>query len=565
MLRSSRWVLPTLLAALSGASRTLHAQWQSNTGSAGAALGATVGGDVERYLRALILSGVIESLPWAVRPFGPSDVRAVIMDSSQKAHPWRTGLRVASGRAATLGAMGFVSANTGFAWGANDGALWQGRGLTVAGGVAASTRWGPFSAVAAPVAFLAQNADIPRLLPSPTGSNGDPLFYNNVDLPLEMGAKAYGRIDPGESTLRLDLGSAVLGISSASLGWGVGDAFPALFGPNAGGFSHIFAGTKGRGLRIPRIGKFSGRYVLGVLEQTRWSPVQGSESYLSAEQPGTRRLATGLVVSFMPALLSNLELGANRFYHSPYLSGGERWAAWSRPFDGIFKESLPPRIGPVGEQNGDLDNQMASFFARLVFPGRGVEAGFELFREDYNWDLRDLAQEPENNSAVIATLHAMTERRADRLSVLSLEYFDGNVRPIAQARGQGALYVHGTLRQGHTQRGQLLGSPVGVGAIGGSRISWERFTPSGSLRIMAQRWRPRSSFQGTRGDGLYPPADQPIAYAKYHDWIIDGSVASTQYRGRSIISAEVGLAWAGVWQLTERRTNLYARISVGAF
>ncbi len=566
MPRSSRWVACTAGLALQCLAVPLRAQWQAATGPAGAALGATVGGDVERYLRALASAGVIETLPWAARPFGPAEVqRALRTSDSSGVHPWREALQRATNRRGALGAMLFTSANSSFAWGANDGALWQGRGFTGALGVAATWRIGPLSAVAAPIAFIAQNASVPLLLYQPRGVTVDPLFGNNVDLPLRMGRSAYTRVDPGESTLRLDVRRLTLGISTASLGWGPGEQFPALFGANAGGFAHLFAGTSGRGVHVPRLGRINTRYVLGVLEQTPWSPVQGSETYVDGIESGTRRLGTGLVVSVMPDFIPGLELGADRFYHSPWLAGAQRWNAWSRPFEGIFKESVPQRTGPAGEENGDLDNQIASFFARVVFPRRGVEATFELLREDYNWDSRDLAQEPENNSAVFASIHAITGRSARALSRLSLEYFDGNVRPIAQMRGQGALYVHGTLRQGHTQRGQLLGAPVGVGAIAGSRIAWERFTPDGGLRINLQRWRSRSSFQGTIEDGLYPDADQPAAYPKYHDWIIDGSVAMSRNRGHGMLTVEAGLAWAPVWQLTSSRTNLYARASYGIF
>jgi hypothetical protein len=201
-------------------------------------------------------------------------------------------------------------------------------------------------------------------------------------------------------------------------------------------------------------------------------------------------------------------------------------------------------------------------FARWAFPSRGAEATFELFREDHSWDSRDQAQEPENNAAVLASLRAITERRADKLSMLTLEYFDGDVRPIAQARAQGALYVHSVLTQGHTQRGQLLGTPIGGGAITGQRVAWERFTPRGSLRANLQRWRNRA-LRPTNVESLLPPAERAVAAT--HDWILDGSIGVTRYRRSRALSSEIGVAWAGRWQLASGRTNLYARTSVSVF
>lgn len=566
MLTSSRWVGVALLLLFHIATSTLSAQWQSNTGPAGAAAGAIVGGDIERYVRALALAGIIKPLPWAVRPFGPDDLEEFVLDSATGQHPWSGALRKALNPRARVGGVVYAGANSGFPWGSNDGAMWQGRGLTFAAGAAATVRFGPFSAVAAPVAFTARNTAFDLMPQKAFGvrPEADPLFPTVIDLPQRMGSSAYTRADPGESTLRLSGRGLTAGISTASLGWGTGEAFPALFGANAGGFSHLFLGTAGRGLRIPLVGRVNARYVLGVLEQSKWSPVQGSQTYVDASQTGTRRLGTGINVSWQPVVFPNLELGASRFFHSPFLTRG-RWDAWSKPFEDIFKKSFTGRNVGSADPAGDADNQLGSFFARWVFPKRGVEATFEIFREDHNWDSRDLAQEPENNSARMASVRAVTARRASSLAVVTLEYFDGDVRPIAQARAQGFLYTHAGLNQGHTQRGQLLGSPIGAGAIAGQRIAWERFTPGGSLRANLQRWRTRA-LRTQNWEGLNPPAN--FVFAGSHDWIIDGSLASTRYtRGRAL-TLEGGIAWAGNWQLdvtNTSRTNLYARASWSVF
>ncbi len=557
-------MLAAALLGLHALPSSSSAQWQSNTGPRGAALGAAVGGDVERYMRALALAGLIKPLPWSVRPFGPEDLTGYLRDSSAGPHPWSSALSTSLAPRASAGAMLFLGANSGFAWGANDGAMWQGRGVNSAVGLAAAVRWGPLSAVAAPVLYRAQNQGFPLMAQPAFGYSrfADPLFPTVIDLPQRMGDKAYARLDGGESTIRLQGFGLVTGVTTASLGWGTGETFPAIFGSNAGGFPHLFAGTRAGGVRVPYVGRISARYILGVLDQSSWSPVQGSETYIDAAQSGTRRIGTGLNISLMPQFLPNLEMGASRFYHSPYRDGPTRWDAWSKPFEGIFKKGFQGRSGGTGDPTGDADNQMASFFARWVFPKRGVEATFELFREDHNWDARDLAQEPENNSAVMASIRATTSRRADALAVLTFEYFDGDVRPIGQVRAQGFLYTHGGRFQGHTQRGQLLGSPLGAGAIAGERVAWERFTPGGSLRFNLQRWRTRA-LRTQNGEGLYFNAN--YFYPNSHDWIIDGSVASTRYRGRGALTFEAGLAWAGVWQLSDARTNLYGRASWSLF
>jgi len=354
----------------------------------------------------------------------------------------------------------------------------------------------------------------------------------------------------------------VTGLSTASQGWGPGESFPAILGPNAGGFPHLFLGTTSRGIRAPRIGRFNGRYVLGVLDQSPYSPVTGGEEFVGGRQSGTKRVAVGMTVSYMPAFLPTLEMGGTRFYHSPYREPAQRWDAWSKPFEGIFKNSFDGRTGPVGDLNGDFDNQLASAFVRWSFPGRGAEVSFEYFREDHSWDARDLAAEPESNGAVVASFRAATKRSGSELGLLTFEYFNGDVPPIAQVRPIGFLYIHGSLLQGHTQRGQLLGSPVGVGAMTGQSVTWERFTPKGATRMNLRRWRSRAR-GSTDSQGLFFNVERPIA--DFHDWIIDGSYGMTRYRGTSALSLDAGVAYAGRWQLADSRTNFYVRTGISVF
>jgi hypothetical protein len=528
----------------------LRAQWQSQSGPATAALGAVVGSDVERYVRALSMTGIIKPIPWGARPFGADELREFLQDPTVQPHPWRAGIaRALDPHVGAVVAMS-ASANSAFPWGANDGAMWQGRGVTTSLGAAATVRWGAFSAVAAPVAFSAQNAAF-RLIPVAGDIPfRDGVFPTAIDLPQRMGAGRYSRVSPGESSVRLRLSHIVGGITTASLGWGTGEAFPAIFGSNAGGFSHVFLGTAGRGVRIPAVGRVSARYVLGVLEQSPWSPVQGSTVFVNDSDVGRRRIGSGLTLSFMPSLLPTLELGLSRFYHSAFTSPSTRWDAWSKPVSVLYKRSRSEAVD-AGGAGPDTDNQLAAFF-----PHRGVEASFELLREDHNWDARDLAQEPENNSAVLASFRTIVRRSSTGIGVLTLEYFDGDVRPIAQQRSQGSLYAHQPLRQGHTARGQLLGAPIGVGAISGARAGFERFTTSGSVRYGLQRWRVRSA-RSSDPEALYRAVNYPTSGS--HDWILDATMGASVWRTHQSYSADVGVAWAGVWQFSDPKTNWYAR------
>src|SRR4029078_10933613 len=51
--------------------------------------------------------------------------------------------------------------NSAFPYGGNDGGAWGGKGLTPSFQLGVSARWGPLSAVIAPVAFRAENQSFP--------------------------------------------------------------------------------------------------------------------------------------------------------------------------------------------------------------------------------------------------------------------------------------------------------------------------------------------------------------------------------------------------------------------
>lgn len=543
------------------AGMALPAQWQSAIGPEAAVLGAPVGSDLERYLRALSIAGITNTQLWGTRDLSVEDVDAMLRVVA-KPHPWQDRIRKATSRRLAIGGAFSGSYNTRFPWGGNDGPMWSGRGATGAVGGAATLRLGPLGLTAAPVMFAAQNATFP-LMPT---SGFDPvqtgIYAYDIDLPQRFGVRRYARGNAGESSVRITARGVALGLSTESEGWGVGEAFPSILGPNAGGFPHLYLGTHSRGLSVPRIGRFGIRYLAGVLSQSAWSPVTGADTFASIEFPGRRRAAVGVVGSWSPAFAEGLELGASRFYHSPWRGDGRTWDALSKPFEGILKAGFGDRGQVSFDPTGDIDNQLAAVHARWTLPSRGAELAFEYFREDHNYDDRDLAGEPEQNGATSASFRVLTERTAAKLSILTFEYFGGDVRPIGQQRSQGLLYFHGTLRQGHTERGQLLGSPIGSGAVDGQRASWERFRRDGSMRVMLQRLRTRSQ-PSTDPERLFRP--RSIYDGNAHDWVIDASVAISQLTRFGNAGAEVGIAHSGVFQFGAARTNLYLRLSAAHF
>lgn len=449
-----------------------------------------VGSEAEVYLRALQVAGLAPAYPWSIRAFSPREVERMLPAG---AHPWaaRTGGRGGTSGAGLLLPAARVTFNSAFPYGYNDGAAWAGRGVTAEVRAGVRARWGALSLRVEPVVFWAQNRAFTLLANGDSGRlvYGAGLTPRIIDLPQRFGPDSYARIDPGESSLRVDAGGVAAGVSTASQFWGPASEHPIILGNNAGGFPHAFVGTA-RPVNV-WIGRLHGRVVWGSLRQSGWSPVQGH---------GSRRYATGLVALFTPRGVPGLELGATRFFHVPWPAGGLEAGDLFKAFEGITKASLDTTgVGP--DQRSSVDNQLASVFARWLLPSLGAEVYGEYGREDHNWDLLDLALEPDHASGYLLGFRKAWSRGPARLVSLRAEVLNTMPSHLLRVRTQQRFYSHSFTRQGHTLGGQALGSAFGFGG-GASVLGVDVYRPWGrwSVGWMRGRMGDRSTywFNGVR-------------------------------------------------------------------
>ncbi|HYD53545.1 MAG TPA: hypothetical protein VEA99_13000 [Gemmatimonadaceae bacterium] len=480
---------------------------------------AAAGGMLDRYRRALELAGLAPaSLRGAHDPSGPS-----LAGDSLRAHPWAARMAVApTARLALLRPEVRTVYNSAFPYldGA-DGPVWTGKGATLAahGGVVA--RWGRVTAVLDPIAFVAQNASF-ALTPQATPGLPpltDPVIPWGIDRPQRFGDGAYARLEPGNSTLRVDLPYVAVGLSSANEVWGPAVDFPLILSANAPGIPRLFVGTSGP-VNVG-IGRVAGRLFVGRLAQS---------SYFDAGADSTARLASGIVATFSPRGVPGLEIGGARFFHRHW-EGIPGPADLLIPFEGLLKEGLRNKDDPT---LSPADNQLGSIFVRWAV--RGLEAYGEYARDDHSYDARDLAVEPDHYAFYVVGLQRVWSRTDGRaLTLLRGEVLNGRLTSLAQVRGEGPIYPHGQVRQGHTHRGQILGADAAFGG-GGSAVTLERYHERGRWSV---EWRRALRMQRL----LYPAATSASREGADVLHSLGGSV--TLFRG----AYEVDAGLAGVANL----------------
>lgn len=463
------------------------------------------GGELENYLRLLQTAGQVPPQPWSLRPFTLDGLHSLAVADST--HAWSHRLRPA---VAPTGELEYallpgrirLTANSGFPYGGNDGAVWTGKGFTtdLTAGVAA--RYGPFRLVLAPTLFATTNAGF-RLIDN--GLEGERVFADpwnalRIDLPQRFGDGAYTRIEPGQSTLRFDHSGIALGISTANEIWGTTGENPLIMGNNAPGIPRFFAGTSAP-LDV-WIGRLQGRVIWGRPGQTEHSRLAGDPRW---------RLLTGYLIGFSPKGIDGLEVGVTRVFHTLVEEGNFGWRHVAKPFEAFLKEGVPEDEPGTGGQ----DNQLASFFARWVFAPAGLEIYGEYAREDHNWDLRDFLLEPDHQRAYALGMRKVWLVDSGEMYALRTELVNSQPSNIAQVRRQAPIYGHARIAQGHTNEGQLIGSPTALRG-GGSLVAVDRYDRNGRWTVS---W---SRVLGDPGMPLLPelPEDADVQHALGVDGVL---------------------------------------------
>ena len=460
---------------------------QSNAGGRNEVFAGSI---FESYLRYLQTLGKSDFYPISIRGFSAAEIDA--MAARDSTHPWAShysfqrespgGFRIDAIRPTVS-----FTFNSSYPFGGNDGVVWTGRGLTSAFQIGVAARWGPFSATLAPVAFRAENQSFELYDNGQVGRLhfNDGQFPLSIDKPQRFGNAPYSRVDLGESTLRVDLLGIAAGVSTASQWWGPTNDFPYVLGNNSGGFPHVFLGTSKPANAA--IVKLHGRVVYGMLDQSAYSPVSGSDYFTSYVQPGKRRFVAGLVGVAQVRGAPGLEIGGARFFHAANPQSGVSQHNLGLPFQNIFKRRLRNEGDTVaGDDTSLRENQLASLFFRWAPPGSGFDVYGEYGREDFSADLRDLLLEPDH-SATTSLGFRKAWMSGNRLNAVRAEGFSYEAPTGSRTRDEGLIYIHGTLLQGHTNRGQLLGANTGAGSGSAQTIAYDRFTDRGRMTAFFSR------------------------------------------------------------------------------
>lgn len=364
----------------------------------------------------------------------------------------------------------------------NDGALWAGRGWSEDVRVGFRAQWRRVSLVLAPEVIATENLPYtlppPQVqLPRPAGRSpfSTPWYVGvySIDSPLRFGDRGFSRLDPGQSTLAVDAGPVVVGLSTENEWWGPGIRNAIVLSNNAAGIPRAFVRTN-RPVRT-KVGTFTARWFLGGLFE---SP------YFDTTSGNDRRSISGLATTWTPPGTRTLTLGFARTVYAPLTE-------WDQVF-GHAVDVLRDR--GVHRASGDTTqlpsrDQVFSLFGRWVFPADGFAVHAEWARTDPPRSPRELLVSPNHSQGYTLGLEWARPLRAGRDALrfeAEVTYLEKS--PAYRNLPEATWYTGAASPQGYTQRGQVIGAAIGPGASS-QWLTVEYFAPTWRVGLFGGRIR----------------------------------------------------------------------------
>ncbi len=295
-------------------------------------------------------------------------------------------------------------------------------------------------------------------------------YHNYIDWPERYGNGTYNKAFWGQSSIRLALGPASIGLSNENLWWGPGIRNALILSNNAPGFKHVTLNTV-RPVKT-YIGSFEAQIIAAHLKASGFTPLETTSlsdgTNLFNPKRDDVRYFTGLNINYHPKWVPGLTLGLTRTFDA-YQEDVKGLSAYF-PFFTSYQKV-------ISGINGDPfpRDQYTSFYTRWLLTKAQAEVYFEYSLNDNSYNYTDFIGSPDHSRAYIFGLRKMLplSGKSDGHILFSAEITQLSQTPDRLVRQAGGYYVHGAVRDGHTNLGQVLGAGTGSGGnLQSIDISW---------------------------------------------------------------------------------------------
>ena len=265
----------------------------------------------------------------------------------------------------------------------------------------------------------------------------------------------YNKLFWGNSSIRLNLGAASIGISSENIIWGPSVFNPLILSSHAPGFMHATFNSS-RPLKTP-IGSFEWQMIAAYLDPMN-PKYQALAEVASAIAPGRRYLNSAMLV-YQPKWTPGLSLGVTRVVqeNESELNANKQWFLLLNNVD---------RASDANFETEQSRDQYAALFFRYLMQHSNAEFYIEWGRNDAFFNLRDAIQRLDHTRAYTLGFRKLFNLNEDKTKYWQIisEYTRMQQPPSWPLLSGGSWYVHSRAIQGYTHLGEILGAPIGQGA-----------------------------------------------------------------------------------------------------
>lgn len=346
----------------------------------------------------------------------------------------------------------------------NDGLMIRSKGLQTYLSPGIYGKIGPLSIQLKPEFVFAENLDYPGFPDSfdETKWRQRYIWFNQIDLPERYGENSYTKLWWGQSSIRLSKWGQSIGISTENLWWGPARRNSIMLSNNAQGFAHITLNTV-KPIKSP-IGNFEYQIVTGKLEPSGFYPPDTARLDLGRRlyvpKRNDWRYYQAFAFSYSPKWVSGLSLGGIRWTqaYSEYVKSTKDYFP---AFSNLFRDN-DNNTGGRDELERD---QAAGLFLRWFWKDAKAEIYGEFNRNDASAHFRDLITDSDHSRATTIGIYKLFDTQIKHGGNIEwlwewtqMEQTGGRI-----IRNGLSWYIHGRVRHGYTNNGEVIGAANGPG------------------------------------------------------------------------------------------------------
>lgn len=389
--------------------------------------------------------------------------------------------------------------------------------------------------------------------------DGDLLYSSEaigsiIDTPFQFGPDPFSTMSLGYTSIRAHYNAFEAGYSTEPLSWGTNIQYPLLFSNNAPGMQHFFLGTR-KPVRIPYVGHFEFSYI-GAF------PKDSDYFEQEEDQQQNRRFINGINLIYSPSFISNFHVGfaraVQKYLENDHLKGSD-FGLILDPF--YLKEFIRIR----GTLNTiEPRNHLNLIYARWIWDESHFEIYGEFYREDFAWDARDLFTQPRHNSGYSFGFSKLLFAPYARFYRVNLEFVNMTPSQLQEVRPQFYYYSHPVIRQGHTNRGQILGAAIGPGS-NTQYLSIDAYKDWGRYGIYFQRLADNNQFHFNYDRSLNRPEVFRRGFGDYWRNRTDLTIGTRGVIESNNFVVSADIAWTKLFNYGRQDYNVFGGTNVANF